>query len=49
MGNTPLTYEQKPTDVMAMINEVTKDCVVILGFSDDAYTGFKEAIMYPAK
>ena len=34
---------------MAVINEVTKDSVTILGFSDGAYTGYKIAAMYPAK
>lgn len=49
MGNTPLTYEQKAADVMAVINDVTKDSVTILGFSDGAYTGYKVASMYPAR
>jgi pimeloyl-ACP methyl ester carboxylesterase len=49
MGNTPLTYEQKANDVMAVINSVTKDSVNIIGFSDGAYTGYKVASMYPAR
>ncbi len=47
IGNTPITYEQKANDVMAVINAVTKESVVILGFSDGAYTSYKVAGMYP--
>jgi len=49
IGRTPLSYEQKANDVMAVINAVTKDSVTILGFSDGAYTGYKIASMYPAR
>lgn len=49
IGSTPLTYEQKANDVMAVINAVTKDSVMILGFSDGAYTSYKVASMYPAR
>ena len=34
---------------MAVINAVTKDSVIILGFSDGAYAGYKIASMYPAR
>ncbi|HNP23963.1 MAG TPA: alpha/beta hydrolase [Panacibacter sp.] len=49
IGTAPVTYEQKANDIMAVINEVTKDSVTILGFSDGAYTGYKIAAMYPAR
>lgn len=49
MGNTPLTYEQKANDVMAVVNAVTKEAVIVLGFSDGAYTGYKVASMYPER
>jgi len=49
MGNTPVTYEQRANDVMAVIDAVTKDSITILGFSDGAYTGYKIASMYPAR
>ncbi len=49
IGNTPVTYEQRANDAMAVINDVTKDSVIILGFSDGAYTGYKIASMYPAR
>jgi pimeloyl-ACP methyl ester carboxylesterase len=47
LGTEPITYEQKATDVMAVINAVTKDSVIILGFSDGGYAGYKLASMYP--
>jgi len=47
LGSEPITYEQKANDVMSAINEVTKDSVTILGFSDGAYAGYKIASMYP--
>lgn len=49
LGTEPITYEQKANDVMAVINAVTKDSVIILGFSDGAYTGYKIASMYPGR
>lgn len=49
LGTQPITYEQKANDVMAVINAVTKDSVIILGFSDGAYAGYKIASMYPNK
>ena len=47
IGHTPLSYEQKANDVMAVINMITTNSVMILGFSDGAYTGYKLAGMYP--
>lgn len=47
IGSEPLTYEQKANDVYAVIKATTKDSVVIIGFSDGGYTGFKLASMYP--
>lgn len=49
IGKGPITYEQKANDIIAVINAVTKDSVVLLGFSDGAYTGYKVASMYPDK
>ena len=48
-GSSPLTYEQKANDVLAVINASTKEPVIVLGFSDGAYTGYKLAGMYPAR
>jgi pimeloyl-ACP methyl ester carboxylesterase len=49
LGSQPITYEQKANDVMAVINVVTKDSVIVLGFSDGGYAGYKLASMYPAR
>ena len=47
LGTQPITYEQKANDVMSVIHAVTKDSVMVLGFSDGGYTGYKLASMYP--
>jgi pimeloyl-ACP methyl ester carboxylesterase len=47
LGTQPITYEQKAHDVLAVIKAVTKDSVIVLGFSDGGYTGYKLASMYP--
>lgn len=49
IGRGPITYEQKGNDIIAVINAVTEDSVILLGFSDGAYTGYKVASMYPDK
>lgn len=49
IGKGPMTYEQKANDIINVINAVTKDSVILLGFSDGAYTGYKVASMYPAR
>jgi pimeloyl-ACP methyl ester carboxylesterase len=47
IGTEPLTMEQRANDAMAVINAVTKDSVIILGFSDGGYTAYKTGSMYP--
>ncbi|OHT09154.1 alpha/beta hydrolase fold containing protein [Tritrichomonas foetus] len=47
IGTKEYTYEMKATDVCAVIEEFTKESVIVLGFSDGAYTGYKLASMYP--
>ena len=49
IGHTPLTYEQKADDALAVIKAVTNKPVKIIGFSDGAYTAYKIAAMYPAQ
>jgi len=49
IGHTPLTYEQNANDVYAVMQAVTSDSVVVLGFSDGDYMGYKLASMYPAR
>jgi pimeloyl-ACP methyl ester carboxylesterase len=47
IGTGPLTLEQRASDVMAVINAVTKDSVIILGFSDGGFTAYKIGSLYP--
>lgn len=47
LGTEPLTLEQRANDAMAVINAVTKDSVVVLGFSDGGYTAYQLGAMFP--
>lgn len=47
IGTASITYERKAKDVMAVVNAVTNEKVIVLGFSDGAYTGYKVASMFP--
>jgi pimeloyl-ACP methyl ester carboxylesterase len=47
IGTEPLTLEQRANDAMAVINAVTKDSVIVLGFSDGGYSAYKLGAMYP--
>lgn len=47
IGTEPLTLEQRANDVLAVIREVTKEKVMILGFSDGGFTAYKFGSMYP--
>jgi pimeloyl-ACP methyl ester carboxylesterase len=49
IGSLPITYEKKASDVMAVIEAVSKEKAILLGFSDGAYTAYKVASMYPEK
>ena len=49
LGRDRITYEQKADDVLAVINAVTKDSVIVLGFSDGGYAGYKLASMHPER
>jgi pimeloyl-ACP methyl ester carboxylesterase len=49
IGSQPLTLDQRANDALAVINAVTRDSVIVLGFSDGGYTAYKLAAMYPAK
>ena len=40
IGHSPLTYEQKAEDMLAVIKEITNEPAVLLGFSDGAYTAY---------
>lgn len=49
IGTEPLTLEQRAKDALAVINAVTKDSVIIIGFSDGGYSAFKFGAMYPER
>jgi pimeloyl-ACP methyl ester carboxylesterase len=49
IGTEPLTLEQRANDAMAVINAVTNDSVIIIGFSDGGYSAYKIGAMYPER
>ncbi|WP_236648875.1 alpha/beta fold hydrolase [Spirosoma sp. 209] len=49
MGSGVPSYERKADDVNTIIEAVTKDSVLVLGFSDGAYTGYFLAASHPDK
>jgi len=49
LGTEPLTLEQRANDAMTVINAVTKDSVIVLGFSDGGYSAYKLGAMYPER
>ena len=49
IGHSPLTYEQKANDALAVVKAVTNKPVKVIGFSDGAYSAYKFAAMYPAQ
>ncbi|WP_229253832.1 alpha/beta fold hydrolase [Dyadobacter sp. NIV53] len=49
MGSGLATFEQKAKDIYKVIHAVTSDSVIVLGFSDGAYSGYYLASLYPEK
>jgi pimeloyl-ACP methyl ester carboxylesterase len=49
LGTVPVSLEQRANDAMAVINAVTKDSVIVLGFSDGGYSSYKLGAMYPER
>ncbi len=47
LGTEPLTLEQRANDAMTVINAVTKDSVIVIGFSDGGYSAYQLGVMYP--
>ena len=47
IGTETMTYEQRANDVYAVVKDATKEKIMLLGFSDSAFAGFKYAGMYP--
>jgi pimeloyl-ACP methyl ester carboxylesterase len=49
LGNEPISLEQRAKDAITVINAVTKDSVVVLGFSDGGYAAYKLGAIYPER
>lgn len=49
LGTTPLTYEQRANDVLAVLKATTRDSAIVLGFSDGGFAGYKLASLYPER
>ena len=47
MGKDPFTYEQRADDAYKVIRTITKDSVIVVGFSDGGMSGLKLAALYP--
>ena len=47
LGTEPLTLEQRANDAMAVVNAVTKDSVIVMGFSDGGFSAYQLGAMYP--
>jgi pimeloyl-ACP methyl ester carboxylesterase len=47
IGKAPFTYKQRAEDAYKVIRSITKDSVIILGFSDGGFSGLKFATLYP--
>lgn len=49
IGHSPISFEQKIDDVLAVLDKITQKPVQILGFSDGAYTAYEFAAKYPER
>ena len=49
LGNGPTIVVQKANDILAVVNAEKLDKVIVLGFSDGAYSGCSFASTYPEK
>jgi pimeloyl-ACP methyl ester carboxylesterase len=47
IGKAPFTYAQRAEDAYKVIKTITKDSVIVLGFSDGAYSALKLAALHP--
>jgi pimeloyl-ACP methyl ester carboxylesterase len=47
IGPAPYSYQQRAEDASTIIRTLTKDSVIVLGFSDGGYSGYKLAALYP--
>ena len=46
-GTEPFTYKQRAEDAYKVIRSITKDSVIVIGFSDGGFSGLKLAALYP--
>lgn len=47
IGTGPFTYKQRAEDAYKVIRSITKDSVIMLGFSDGGFSSLKFASLYP--
>ncbi len=47
LGHQLLTLTQRANDALSVINAVTKDSVIMLGFSDGGYSSYQLGALYP--
>ena len=47
MGKDPFTFQQRADDAYKVIRSITKDSVVVIGFSDGGFSALKLAALYP--
>jgi pimeloyl-ACP methyl ester carboxylesterase len=47
MGKGPFSWQQRADDAYKVIRSITKDSVVVLGFSDGGYSAYKLAASHP--
>ena len=47
IGKDPFTYKQRADDAYKVIRSITKDSVVVIGFSDGGFSALKLAALYP--
>lgn len=49
IGHSQISYNQRATDALTVLQAVTDKPAIVLGFSDGAYTGYKLASMFPER
>ncbi|MER0438260.1 alpha/beta hydrolase [Emticicia sp. W12TSBA100-4] len=49
LGSEPVSLEQRANDAMTVVNAVTKESIMVLGFSDGGFSAYKLAAMYPER
>jgi pimeloyl-ACP methyl ester carboxylesterase len=47
LGKIPCSYAQRAEDAYKVIRHITKDSVMLMGFSDGGYSAFKLAALHP--